>query len=84
MGLSKGQVRSREASGWSIEEAILTPSIKAQKVHKYVPQGYSRLKNGTFRVKLDGKYIKTVQTEDEAIAIVAITRAAAEIGKEMP
>lgn len=87
MGLSKGQVRSRENAGWSLEQAILTPSIKAQKVRKYVPQGYSRLKNGTFRVKLDGQYIKTVGTEAEAIELVAtrraITRAAAQIGKQM-
>ncbi len=33
-GLSRGQVRAREASGWSIQEAILTPSIKGQKVHR--------------------------------------------------
>ncbi len=78
MGLSLGQIQSRESRGWGINEAILTPSIKGQKVKKHVPQGYSKLKNGTFRVMLDGKYIKTVATEESAIAIV---RAAAEIGK---
>lgn len=41
MGLSKGQVRSREASGWSIEEAIMTPSIKGQKLHSNVKRDYS-------------------------------------------
>lgn len=85
MGLSRGQVRSREKAGWNLEQAILTPSVKAQKVHKHVPQGYSRLKNGTFRVKLDGQYIKTVATEAEAIELVAtrraIVRAAAAIGR---
>jgi hypothetical protein len=77
-GLSRGQVRSREASGWNLEQAILTPSIKGQKVYKFVPQGYSRLKNGTFRIKLNGKYIKTVQTEAAAMEYVS-----AEIGKAM-
>ena len=76
LGLSKGQVRSREASGWSLEQAILTPSVKAQKIRKYVPQGYSRLKNGTFRVMLDGRYIKTVNTEQEAIDLVAASKGA--------
>jgi len=80
-GLSRGQVRSREVSGWSLYEAITTQSIKAQKIHKYVPQGYSRLKNGTFRVMLDGKYIKTLSSEAEAIELVAITRAAAAMAK---
>lgn len=83
MGLSRGQVRAREKSGWSLEEAILTPSVKAQKIHKYAPQGYSKLKNGTFRVKVDGKYIRTVQTEDAAKELVAATRRAA-IGEYMP
>jgi len=87
MGLSKGQVRAREASGWDLTEAILTPSVKAQKIHKYVPQGYSKLKNGTYRVLIDGKYIKTVQTENEAKALVAtrraIVKAAAAIGESL-
>ena len=88
MGLSKGQVKSRENRGWSTEKAIMTPSVKGQKVRKYVPQGYSRLKSGWFRVMIDGKYIKTVRTEDEAKELVAATRraivrAAAEIGAQM-
>lgn len=33
MALSKGQVRAREVAGWSLEEAILTPSIKGQKLN---------------------------------------------------
>lgn len=32
-GLAKGQVRAREASGWSLEEAITTPSVPGQKKH---------------------------------------------------
>ena len=88
MGLSKGQVKSRENRGWSTEKAIMTPSVKGQKVRKYVPQGYSRLKSGWFRVMIDGKYIKTVRTEDEAKELVAATRraivrAAAQIGAQM-
>lgn len=70
MGLSSGQITSRIKSGWSEMEAILTPSIPAQKVHKYVPQGYTKLKTGWFKVMLDGKYIKTVRTEQEAINLV--------------
>lgn len=41
MGLSRGQVKSREAAGWSTEEAILTPSIKGQKIHMKVVRDYS-------------------------------------------
>ena len=44
MGLSKGAVRSREKAGWSIEEAILTPSIKGQKIHMNVKRDYSNYK----------------------------------------
>lgn len=76
-GLSIGQVHGRLKSGWSLQEAIQTPSVPGQKRHKYVPQGYSKLRNGWFRVMLDGKYIKTVRTEDQAIELVAIARAAA-------
>jgi len=87
MGLSKGQVKSRENAGWPTEEAILTPSVAGQKKHKYVPQRYAKLKTGWFRVKLDGVYIKTVRTEEEAKRLVencrAIDRAAAEIGRGM-
>lgn len=31
MGLPRGMVRSRETRGWSLEAAILTPSIAGQK-----------------------------------------------------
>lgn len=31
MGLSKGQVRAREKSGWSVVDAIMTPSVLGQK-----------------------------------------------------
>lgn len=41
MGLSKGQVRSRESSGWNLEEAILTPSRPGQKRHMRVQRDYS-------------------------------------------
>lgn len=74
MGLAVGQITARIKSGWSEIEAITTPSIKAQKVHKHVPQGYAKLKTGLFRVKLDGKYIKTVRTEQEAIDLVIATK----------
>lgn len=83
-GLSTGQIASRIKAGWSEIEAITTPSIKAQKIHKYVPQGYTKLKTGWFRVKVNGKYIKTVKTEEEAKLLVSEVRAAAEIGRAMP
>lgn len=87
-GLPKGTVCRREASGWGLDEAIKTVCIAGQKKHKYVPQGYTKLKTGWFRVKLDGKYIKTVHTEKEAKELVAATRraivrAAYELGKEL-
>jgi hypothetical protein len=44
MGLSKGQVRAREASGWSLEDAILTPSVKGQKRVMNVQRDYSTYK----------------------------------------
>lgn len=44
MGLSRGQVRMREKSGWSIEDAILTPVIKGQKLHSSVKRDYSTYK----------------------------------------
>jgi len=34
MGLPPGMARSREAAGWSIEEAILTPAVPGKKLHK--------------------------------------------------
>jgi hypothetical protein len=42
MGLSKGQVRSREAQGWATEAAILTPSVKGQKKFMKVKRDYSQ------------------------------------------
>jgi hypothetical protein len=44
MGLSKGQVKSREKAGWTIEEAILTPSIAGQKRHMKVARDFSTYK----------------------------------------
>ncbi len=44
MGLSKGQVKSREKSGWTTEEAILTPSVAGQKRHMTVPRDFSTYK----------------------------------------
>ncbi|MCM5682497.1 hypothetical protein M8A51_23455 [Schlegelella sp. S2-27] len=41
MGLTAGQVCQRERSGWSIEEAILTPSVPGQKRHMRVKRDYS-------------------------------------------
>ncbi len=82
MGLSNGQITGRIKSGWGQIEAIVTPSIQGQKLHKFVPKGYTNLKTGWFRVQLDGKYIKTVKTEIEAIKLVAIVRAAAELAKQ--
>lgn len=41
MGLAKGVARRRESSGWSITDAILTPSIKGQKLHANVDRDYS-------------------------------------------
>ena len=44
MNLPKGTVNRREAAGWSIEEAITTPSIKGQKKHMKVQRDYSTYK----------------------------------------
>jgi hypothetical protein len=41
MALPRGTVGRREASGWSIEEAITTPSVKGQKLHMTVRRDYS-------------------------------------------
>lgn len=46
MGLSKGQVKSREKSGWTTEAAILTPSIKGQKKVMTVKRDYSQRTRG--------------------------------------
>lgn len=51
MGLSKGQVRAREASGWRLEDAILTPSVKGQKLVMSVKRDYS-----TYKRDLHGRY----------------------------
>lgn len=51
MGLSKGQVRAREASGWSLEDAILMPSIKGQKRVMKVKRDYS-----TYKRDFHGRY----------------------------
>ena len=53
MGLSKGQVRSREVNGWSLEEAILTPSVAGQKRHMNLKRDFSKYKrdeHGRFTV----------------------------------
>lgn len=42
MGLPKGMVRSREVRGWSLEDAIITPSIPGQKKVTKVSRDYSR------------------------------------------
>jgi hypothetical protein len=41
MGFPKGMVRSREASGWGLIEAILTPSVPGQKRHMRAKRDYS-------------------------------------------
>ena len=47
MGLSKGQVKARETSGWTTEAAILTPSVMGQKKVMTVKRDYSqRTRNG--------------------------------------
>lgn len=51
-GLSKGQVRARESSGWSLQDAILTPSIKGQKRMMNARRDYSTYKrdgNGRYQ-----------------------------------
>lgn len=68
MELSKGQVRAREDAGWSLKEAILTPSIKGQKRHMKVKRDYSEYPRDE-----RGRY--TTRR--------AIVRAAAEIGGGM-
>lgn len=42
MGLARGQINGRLAAGWSMEEAILTPSIAGQKHHMRVTRDYSQ------------------------------------------
>jgi hypothetical protein len=42
MGLSKGQVKARENSGWTTEAAILTPSVAGQKKVMTVKRDYSQ------------------------------------------
>lgn len=42
MGLPKGMVRSREVRGWTIEEAIITPSTPGQKRVMRVKRDYSQ------------------------------------------
>lgn len=41
MGLARGQINGRLKAGWSIEEAILTPSVAGQKRHMKVTRDYS-------------------------------------------
>jgi hypothetical protein len=41
VGLARGQVNGRLKAGWSLEEAILTPSIPGQKRHMKVIRDYS-------------------------------------------
>lgn len=40
-GLSNGQIQGRLAAGWTLEDAILTPSVVGQKLHKRVQRDYS-------------------------------------------
>lgn len=46
MGLAVGQITSRIKSGWSEQEAILTPSIAGQKRHMNVKRDYSTYQRG--------------------------------------
>lgn len=50
-GLSKGQVRSREAAGWTLVDAITTPSIKGQKRVMKAQRDYS-----TYQRDWHGRY----------------------------
>lgn len=55
-GLSVGQINGRIANGWSMEEAILTPSIPGQKIHTGVKRDYSqrtRDGHGRYRPETD-------------------------------
>ena len=51
MGLAVGQITARIKSGWSVEEAILTPSIPGQKRHMSVQRDYS-----TYQRDSHGRY----------------------------
>ena len=66
--LPRGTVRRREQSGWSLAEAITTPTVRGQKLHMNVKRDYARAERDWH-----GRYMST-----------AIVRAAAEIGKAMP
>jgi len=50
-GLSNGQVRSREAAGWALTDAIMTPSIKGQKRVMKAQRDYS-----TYQRDWHGRY----------------------------
>lgn len=41
MGLPRGQINGRLKAGWSMEEAVLTPSIPGQKKHMRIQRDYS-------------------------------------------
>jgi len=73
MGLSKGRVKARENSGWSTQEAILTPSRLGQKIHMVVKRDYSERTRDRY-----GRYL------EEKASGPAIVRAAADIGGSMP
>lgn len=47
MGLARGQINARLASGWSMEEAILTPSVLGQKRVMTVKRDYSTYARGS-------------------------------------
>lgn len=42
MGLARGQINGRIAAGWSLEEAITTPSVPGQKRHMRAERDYSQ------------------------------------------
>jgi hypothetical protein len=41
MGLPRGQINGRLNAGWSVREAILTPSVPGQKLHQRAVRAYS-------------------------------------------
>lgn len=56
MRLPKGMVRAREARGWDLTEAILTPSVPGQKRHMRAKRNYSmrsRDEHGRYRPESD-------------------------------
>lgn len=45
-GLATGQISARVRAGWTLEEAILTPSVPGQKRHMTVKRDYSTYTRG--------------------------------------